>query len=49
MAQFTAIALILVVSGAMFGLHAPGLILAARLALLFVTHFLLKKPHWMKD
>ncbi|GAA5124909.1 hypothetical protein GCM10025762_50590 [Haloechinothrix salitolerans] len=49
MAQFVALALLLIVSGAMFGLHAPGLVLAARIVLLFVTHFLLRKPHWMED
>lgn len=45
MAQLTGMALLAVLSTAVFGFEVPGLVLLGRLGLLFVTHFLLSQPH----
>ncbi|WP_157362272.1 hypothetical protein [Haloechinothrix halophila] len=45
MAQLAGMVLIMIISAALFGLEAPGVVLLARAGVLFVVHVLLSEPH----
>lgn len=48
MAQLAGMVLIIAISTALFGFEAPGVVLLARLGVLFVVHILLSEPHAMR-